>query len=242
MPTRISRFTLIELLVVVAIIGVLASMLLPALSSARERARQTSCSGTIKQFGLAIALYLDEADDNMPPALQDSLVTWAYTLSPYLGGSGDDNHAYAERIFACPSDREPWVMPGNKTLAGDTPSISYGYNETFGHSYYAANHSKPRVFANRKITELAERSAEVESGFGKPFVVATEINARDLKSNGLLSMRMVDWGYLANVMEFNHNGNANALAHDGHTFTLKYYDTYPNSYGHVAQHTFRWWF
>ena len=142
-----SGFTLIELLVVVAIIAILAAMLLPALSKAREKARQAKCISNLKQLGMAVLMYTNDNEGWLPWLNVGANVTdfWPTKLFPYLGiNPGTYVYWYPyngffgvskqiRQIFWCPSGmKERAYASGSPLPESDRYGPNYGYNENVG--------------------------------------------------------------------------------------------------------------
>ena len=117
-------FTLIELLVVIAIIAILAAMLLPALSQAREKARQANCQSNLKQIMLGLMMYVNDNNDFFPPALDQASNYWSDLLAPYTQQSG----VLATKLFHCPTNTR------NVSSIKANTGLNYaGNNNMFAH-------------------------------------------------------------------------------------------------------------
>ncbi len=136
---RLSKgFTLIELLVVIAIIGVLAGILLPVLSRARESSRRTQCMSNIKQIGMGLIMYANENSDTFP---SDTAYSGA---SPAMRGLNllYDTYVSDNKFFNCPSDTTVTVATNagmSTSTSGGTEAFtstqsSYGYDRSHTHT------------------------------------------------------------------------------------------------------------
>ncbi len=218
-------FSLIELLVVLATSGVLAGLLLPALARAKGKALSTSCSGNLRQLGVAFMMYLGENEDTFPtggrmsPAgsQPEDWIWWQFlsgessqptmrdpkgsAIAIYLGG-------YNKRYFLCPADKDATAREAlwRQNMSQELYTYSYSLN---GHTERGmASH----ISADRSLVYRNKLESVV-----KPFmkIMLAEEKGGPKDGRGSLSIDDGLWQPLGNPLSERHAGKANVTFADG---------------------------
>ncbi len=186
-------FTLLELLIVIAIIAILAALLLPSLSKARELARQTQCLSNLKQQAIGSASYANDYGDYILPWRTSYTIYWPTLLEAYIPARAGAKAT----AFTCPSDTAPYTYSGG----GIQYTTSFGVNRQI--SYDGVNNAYAQRLAAIKRPSGCSQTIDQDTTNGGSGVSYTSNSVVAPGANGIC------------VNAFRHNAKINVLFLDG---------------------------
>ena len=160
-------FTLIELLVVIAIIAILASLLLPALARAKEKAKTTRCLSNQKQIALGYLLYASDNSDYLPLAAHEGDAApcqWFFEISPYIANqiASYTGLVAKAKVVACPSARLEKVFP----LSTPAAEAYGGYGQNYVYLGYLVEEDRKKITKVTKPIETCMNGDGLDSAPG----------------------------------------------------------------------------
>ena len=228
--SRKHTFTLIELLVVIAIIAILAAMLLPALTQARERAKTTTCVNILKNYGTANAFYADANQDMIVPifvpgrAGDEGFWSRNAQFRRFVGESNPSNAIFVgnktevPKLFCCPKATRVWVGGASDSNLY-SPQASYGMSPEESLNLYNYNNSWLHLRNSRNMG-IAVKLGRVKNASGR--LLFADSNGMVVQNNSCTlanSIQKRDTTANFNAVMFRHSDQANVLMMDGHVET-----------------------
>lgn len=229
-------FTLVELLVVIGIIGLLISILLPALNKAREQAKTIQCLSNLRQCGLATMMYANEHKFFLPypTTTQGEESLWFNCIDPYLqsmmanGRKGVAGGRTYTRFKQCPV---------YETFDQDLNGLNQGVLKEYARTYKMNSmlrHNNP--YSQARITEVKRSSEFVYLGDGVSMDMVGDIPSQ--WDSGQFSMEVNDPTQASPALR--HQGGANILFVDGSAATI-YCKTITKTLTHAPNTTVQTW-